>query len=95
MNINIQSINFSANTQLKDFINKKVSKLFSINDSLLNADIYLKVDKPESYENKIVEIKVHSSCAIFFAKKQSDSFEESVDLAVKALRKQAIRNKQK
>jgi putative sigma-54 modulation protein len=95
MNINIQSINFAAKIQLRDFVNKKVSKLFSINDSLIHADIYLKVDKPDSYDNKIVEIKMHSSDSIFFAKKQSNSFEKSVDLAVQALRKQALRNKSK
>ena len=54
-----------------------------------------KVDKPDSHDNKIVEIKLHSSDGGFFAKKQSNSFEESVDLASQALRKQIIKNKQK
>ena len=95
MNIQIQSINFAANKQLKNFINKKVDKLISINDSIINADIYLKVDKPEAYDNKIVEIKLHSSAGGFFAKKQSNSFEKSADLASQALRKQIIKQKQK
>ena len=95
MNIQIQSINFAADKQLKDFINKKVDKLISINDSIINADVYLKVDKPEAYDNKIVEIKLHSSDGGFFAKKQSNSFEKSADLASQALRKQIIKNKQK
>ena len=95
MNIQIQSINFSANQQLKDFINKKVDKLISINESIINGDVYLKVDNPELHDNKIVEIKLHSSDGGFFAKKQSNSFEESMDLASQALRKQIIKNKQK
>ena len=95
MNIQIQSINFAADKQLKDFVNKKVDKLISINDSIINADVYLKVDKPEAYDNKIVEIKLHSSDGGFFAKKQSNSFEKSADLASQALRKQIIKNKQK
>ena len=95
MNIQIQSINFVADQQLKDFINKKVNKLISIQDSIINADIYLKVVKPESHDNKIVEIKLHSSEGGFFAKKQSNSFEESVDLASQALRKQIIKHKQR
>ena len=44
MNIQIQSINFAADKQLKDFVNKKVDKLISINDRIINADVYLKVD---------------------------------------------------
>ena len=95
MNIQIQSINFVADQQLKDFINKKINKLISIQDRIINADIYLKVDKPESHDNKIVEIKLHSSDGGFFAKKQSNSFEESADLASQALRKQIIKQKQK
>ena len=95
MNIQIQSINFVADKQLKEFVNKKVNKLISINDSVINADIYLIIDKPESHNNKVVEIKLLSSDGTFFAKKQSDSFEESTDLAFQALRKQIIKNKQK
>jgi putative sigma-54 modulation protein len=95
MNIQIQAINFVADKHLKDFINKKVDKLISIKDSVVNADIYLKIEKPESHDNKIVEIKLHSSDGIFFAKKQSNSFEESADLASQALRKQILKTKQK
>ncbi len=95
MNIQIQAIHFAADKQLKDFINAKVEKLISIDDSIINADIYLKVDKPESHDNKIVEIKLHSSDGEFFAKKQSNSFEESADLVSQALRKQILKHKEK
>ena len=95
MNIQIQSINFAADKQLKEFVNKKVDKLISINDSIINTDVYLKVDRSEAYDNKIVEIKLHSSDGGFFAKKRSNSFEKSADLASQALRKQIIKNKQK
>jgi putative sigma-54 modulation protein len=56
MNIQIQAINFVADKHLKDFINKKVDKLISIKDSVVNADIYLKIEKPESHDNKIVKL---------------------------------------
>jgi putative sigma-54 modulation protein len=95
MSIKIQSINFISDNELKEFINKKVTKLISIKDSIINADVYLKVDKPEAHDNKIVEIKLHSSEGVFFAKKQSNSFEESTYLASQALRKQIIKHKQK
>ena len=95
MNIQIQSIHFSADKQLKEFINKKVDKLINIDDSILNAEVFLKMDKPDSYDNKIVEIKLHSSTSEYFAKKQSNSFEASADLASQALRKQIIKHKDK
>ena len=46
-------------------------------------------------ENKIVEFKLHSSEGEFFAKKQTNSFEESTDLVIQALRKQILKNKKK
>ena len=95
MNIQIQSVNFSLDSTLKSFINNKVLKLVAIDDNAIKADAYLKIDKPESYDNKIVEFKLHSSEGEFFAKKQSNSFEESTDLVVQALRKQILKNKKK
>ena len=95
MNIEIQAIHFAADQQLKDFINKKVDKLISIDDSIVSADVYLRVDKPESHDNKIVEIKLQSSDGEFFAKKKSNSFEESADLVSHALRKQILKHKDK
>ena len=95
MNIKIQSVHFAADKQLKEFISKKVEKLISIDDSIINADVYLKVDKPESFHNKIVEIKIHSSLGEYFAKKQANSFEESTDLVSQALRKQILKYKEK
>ena len=95
MNIQIQAVHFVADKQLKDFINKKVEKLISIDDSIINAAVYLKVDKPESYDNKIVEIKLHSALGEYFAKKQANSFEKSADLVSQALRKQIINHKGK
>ena len=95
MNVHIQSINFTADQQLKEFINKKVDKLVLIKDTIINTDVYLKVDKPETYDNKIVEIKLHSADGGFFARKKSNSFEESIDLVSQALRKQILKHKGK
>ena len=95
MNTNIQSINFTANQQLKKLINKKLDKLILIKDTIINTNVYLKLDKPETYDNKIVEIKLHSADGRFFARKQSNSFEHSVDLVSQALRKQIIKHKRK
>tara|TARA_B110000003_G_C16527771_1_gene487718 strand:+ start:598 stop:885 length:288 start_codon:yes stop_codon:yes gene_type:complete len=95
MNIQIESVHFSVDKQLKDFINKKLEKLIAIDDSIISVEVYLKIDKPESYDNKIVEIKFNSSISKYFAKKRANSFEESIDLVSQALKKQILKNKQK
>ena len=95
MKIEIQSIHFTPDRELVDFVNKKVEKLTLLDDGVINTDVFLKIEKPESPENKITEIHVHSSNGEYFAKKQCDTFEESIDVSVKALRKQLLKSKRK
>ena len=95
MKIEIQSIHFTPDGELVDFVNKKVEKLILLDDGVINTDVFLKIEKPESPENKITEIHVHSSNGEYFAKKQCDTFEESIDVSVKALRKQLLKSKGK
>ena len=93
MKIEIQSIHFNPDIKLINFINKKIEKITSIDDSIIKIDVFLKIDKPDSPSNKIVEIRIHSSKGECFAKKQCNTFEESVDLSIQALRKQVLKRK--
>ena len=93
MKIKIQSIHFNPDSKLIKFINKKIEKVTSIDDSIIKIDVFLKIDRPESPINKIVEIRIHTSKGERFAKKQCDTFEESVDLTIQALRKQVLKHK--
>ena len=95
MKIEIQSIHFTPDGGLVDFVNKKVEKLTLLDDGVINTDVFLKIEKPESPENKITEIHVHSSNGEYFAKKQCDTFEESISVSVQALRKQLLKSKGK
>ena len=91
MNIHIQCINFVADKKLKYFVSKRVNKLISIKDSIINADVYLKVDKPDAYNNKIVEIKLHLPGKDLFAKRNSTTFEGATDEVTEALRRQILK----
>ena len=93
MNYQIQSIHFAVDTKLKTLIRKKIDKLSNINMRINSAQIFLKIDTPSSFNNKLVEIKLKAPHIEFFAKKQSNSFEESTYLAFQALRKQILKNK--
>ncbi len=72
-----------------------MNKLSSLDYNLIKADIFLKLERLESYENKMTEIRIHSSKSEYFAKKQCDTFEQSVDLAIQAIRKQVLKSKGK
>ncbi len=96
MNIKIQSVKFDADKKLIDYIESKVSKLNQVADDILSAEVILKLDKSNNNDNKIAEIRIdvpHKSDV--FAKKQSKSFEESIDNVTVALRRQLKKFKEK
>lgn len=95
MKINIQSVNFDASVQLKDFIAKKVNKLEKYSEAIIDAEIILKVVKPEVADNKEASLKLNVKQGDMFASKVGNSFEEAVDLAVEAVEKQLVKFKEK
>ena len=95
MIVNIHSIHFDIDNDLEEFIEKKVNKLLKLDNKIISSDIFLKLSKAESYSNKIAEIKLKYPGSNFFAKRQSDTFEESTTQVFQALRKQILRNKTK
>lgn len=95
MEIRIQSIHFDATEKLQEFIQKKVSKLERFSDSIIDAEVVLKVTKPEVANNKEVSIKLNAKSSDFFASKIADTFEEAVDLNVEAIEKQILKFKEK
>ena len=96
MEIKINSVHFNADKKLVEFVNKKVNKLDTFFDGIINAEVTLKVLKPETANNKISELKLSiPSNGYLFAKKQADTFEEATDLAIDAMRKQLDKYKDK
>lgn len=95
MKLRIQSINFDASEALQAYVSKKMSKMERFSDEIINAEIYLKVVKPETAENKQAEIKLSAPSVDFFASKTCNTFEEAVDLALEAIEKQIKKFKEK
>ncbi|MCL1822164.1 MAG: ribosome-associated translation inhibitor RaiA [Prolixibacteraceae bacterium] len=96
MNIKVNPVHFTVDQKLIDFVTKKVNKLDTFFEGIINAEVNLKVDKPESTNNKVAEVKLSvPSKDYLFAKKQADTFEEATDLAVEAIRRQLKKHKEK
>ncbi|MDA3930779.1 MAG: ribosome-associated translation inhibitor RaiA [Prolixibacteraceae bacterium] len=96
MNIKINDVHFTADQRLVEFVNKKVSKLDTYFDGIISAEVILKVIKPESTNNKEVELKLSIPAADYlFAKKQADTFEEATNLSIEAVRRQLQKYKEK
>lgn len=95
MNITIETVHFDASERLEGFIQQKVGKLDQFSENIINAEVTLRLDKSETSENKLAEVELEIPGSNLFAKKQNKSFEEAVDLACEALRKQLIKRKEK
>jgi len=95
MIINIHSIHFHMDNNLEKFIERKVNKLLKLDNKIISSDVFLKLSKVESYSNKIAKIKLKYPGSDFFAKRQSDTFEESTTQVFQALKKQILKNKAK
>ncbi len=95
MTVKIQSIHFDADTKLLDFVESKVGKLNTYSNTIIDSEVFLRLDKSNSHENKIAEIKLLVPGNDLFAKRQCKSFEEATDQAVEALRRQLKKQKEK
>ncbi|MFC0263055.1 ribosome hibernation-promoting factor, HPF/YfiA family [Fontibacter flavus] len=95
MKLQMHSIHFDADRKLTDFIQKKADKLDTYFDRIIDGEVFMRLDKNEKNENKIVEIKMNVPGKTLFAKHQSDSFEAATDEAIEALRRQIKKFKEK
>lgn len=95
MNITISAIKFKADQKLEAFITDKVEKLSKIHDGIIGAEVTLKLENTDKPENKEVEIRVMIKGNDAIASKIAKTFEEATDLAVEALKKQLLKNKEK
>lgn len=88
MKVFIQSVNFNADRDLLTHVEKKVEGLSRFYDKIIDAEVFLKVQKTSGKENKISEIKINIPGNDFMVKKEARSFEEGVSLGLDSLKRQ-------
>jgi len=94
MKVQVHAIHFSADQKLIMFIQKKIDKLETFYDRMVNGEVFLRLNN-EGVENKTVEIILKVPGNQLFAKEQASSFEAATDLATDALRRQLKKFKTK
>ena len=95
MEINIQSIHFKADQKLIDYITKKLHKLSTFHENIIDAQVYLKVEHASDNNNKILEVKLNVYGNAIFVEEHCRTFECAIDLAYEALRQQLVKYKDK
>lgn len=94
MKLQMHSIHFDADQTLLDFIQKKVDKLETFYDRMVDGEVFLRLNN-DDIDNKTVEIKLNIPGNQIFAKEDAKSFEAATDLATEALRRQIKKYKEK
>ncbi|MFZ4056908.1 MAG: ribosome hibernation-promoting factor, HPF/YfiA family [Ferruginibacter sp.] len=93
MNINIQSLDFTAKEDLLSFVNQKVSKLSHYYDKIISSEVCLSLDKSNAGDNKVCDIRLVIPGNDLIAKAQCKSFEEATSEAYEALMRQIEKRK--
>lgn len=94
MKLQVHSIHFDADQKLVNFLQKKINKLETFYDRLVDGEVFLRLNN-EGVENKTVEIKLNVPGTQFFAIEKARSFEAAADQATDALRIQLKKFKTK
>jgi putative sigma-54 modulation protein len=96
MNVNIETVHFTADAKLIDHINKKVQKLATFHERIIRTDVFLKLDNvAHTIKDKIAEIRIYVPRHSFFVKSTSKSFQESFDNALDSVVNQLKKRKEK
>ena len=92
----MQSIQFVAGEQLKEFTQKKVEKLEQFFDKIIHAEVFFSLDnKSSSIKDKNVTIKLKVPGNQVVATSVSKTFEQAVDDATASLQRQLKKYKEK
>jgi putative sigma-54 modulation protein len=95
MKVYVQSVNFNADSDLIEFIEKKLNGLGKYHDKIVDSEVYLKVQQTSEKKNKLVEVKINIPRNEMVVKKQCKTFEEGTMLAVDSLKRQLTKKKEK
>jgi putative sigma-54 modulation protein len=94
MKLQVHSIHFDADSKLISYIQRKLDKLETFYDRMVDGEVFLRLNN-EGIENKTVEIKLRLPGNQLFATEKARSFEEATGLAAEALRNQLKKFKTK
>ena len=84
MNVNIQTVKFDADKRLVEFVEHKLAKM----ERSTGADVELKLDKDFDKGNKVATVTLHMPGSDLVSEQRAKTFEEAIDLAMDALKRQ-------
>jgi len=90
-----QSVNFNADKDLINYVEKKANQLVKFHDKIVDVEVFLKVQNTSDKENKIIEIKLNIPGNELIVKRETKTFEEGINLGIDSLKRQLKKSKEK
>lgn len=88
MKIDFQTVHFTADSKLIDFIKGKLAKLDKFNSRIIDISVVMKLENAGQVKDKIVEILLNVPGNSLVSKSSSKSFEQSADEAIDQVARQ-------
>ena len=82
MNINIESIHFTADQKLLDYIDAKINKLGQFFDKIIDVDVKLRLENSGQIKDKIVDLKINVPGETLFISESNKTFEAATEAAI-------------
>ena len=95
MNVNFQSVNYTADTKLVEFTQKRVNKITQYYGQIVDVFVYTKVENSSNKINKFAELKIGIPGDDVIVKKTAKSFEEAINQAADSAERVLKRRKEK
>lgn len=90
MKITIETKDIKPRQDLLDLLNKKAKKFSQLNHRLIETRVSLKLDKSDTIQNRVCEIRVAIPGNDLFTEKRARTFPEAVRKAAEAMNRQII-----
>ncbi|WP_367390873.1 ribosome-associated translation inhibitor RaiA [Lewinella sp. LCG006] len=95
MKVYTEAVHFTADEKLIDFIEKKLGKLDTFFDRIIEARVNLKLENSGQVKDKIAEVRISVPGDILVAKYTDKTFEASIDKITDMLKRQLVKYKER
>ncbi|MDY3316723.1 ribosome-associated translation inhibitor RaiA [Riemerella anatipestifer] len=95
MKITVQAMGLTPHQPLEEYLDKKLNKLDTFYDKILECQVFLKVENTSEKENKTTEIILAVPGDDIVVKKTCATFEEAIDKCYDIAKRLLIKKKEK
>ena len=94
MKVYTEAVHFNADQKLMDFVERKLGKLDTFFDRIIEARVNLKLENSGQVKDKIVEVRISVPGDVLIAKQTDRTFEAAIDKIADVLKRQLVKYKE-